>query len=258
MDKRKYLKQLKYLQKLFYPQRCVCCDTLLGRKENGCCPACAAKLPRIIAPACMKCGKPVVSGGEEYCDDCRKYVHKFERGVAAFTYTGSLRGSVYRMKTQNRRDYLEFFGQEMVRALQPVLRMWNPQLLVPVPMHPKKKRRRGYNQAELLAEEIHRLTGIPVERSLVRCIRQNTDQKTLDRRKRKKNLEGSFLAVRNLPEEVVRVLIVDDVYTTGSTVDEIAAVLRRAGAKKIFFVVLCTGKGKKTVCTEKKLCYNEG
>lgn len=89
---------LRIIQKLLYPPRCVCCDALLGRLEDGCCPQCDARLPRILGPVCMKCGKPVVSNEKEYCDDCRKYAHIFDRGIAAFTYTGSLRRSVYRMK----------------------------------------------------------------------------------------------------------------------------------------------------------------
>jgi len=235
---------LRIIQKLLYPPRCVCCDALLGRLEDGCCPQCDARLPRILGPVCMKCGKPVVSNEKEYCDDCRKYAHIFDRGIAAFTYTGSLRRSVYRMKRQNRRDYLSFYAKEMTGVLQTVLSVWRPEILIPVPMHRRKKRCRGYNQAELLAEEISRLTGIRAEKNVLRCTRMHSEQKMLSRKDRRKNLKGCFAVSEECQKQFARVLLVDDVYTTGSTLDEIADVLKRAGVKQIFFVVLCIGKGK--------------
>ncbi len=242
---------LRLFQKLLYPPRCVCCDVLLGGLEDGCCPECAANLPRILGPVCMKCGKPVGSDEEEYCEDCRQYRHTFDRGIAVFTYTGSLRQSVYRMKRQNRRDYLPFYAKEMVHTLQPVLSGWRPEVLMPIPMHRRKKRRRGYNQAELLAEEISRLTGIPVLKDALYCTRLNSDQKMLGRKERRKNLKGSFAGSEEQLKQFTRILIVDDVYTTGSTMDEAADVLKQAGIKQIFFAVLCTGKGKRQYAQEK-------
>ena len=109
---------------------------------------------------------------------------------------------------------------------------------------PKEKRCRGYNQAELLAEEISRLTGIRAEKNVLRCTRMHSEQKMLSRKDRRKNLKGCFAVSEECQKQFARVLLVDDVYTTGSTLDEIADVLKRAGVKQIFFVVLCIGKGK--------------
>jgi ComF family protein len=129
---------------------------------------------------------------------------------------------------------------------------WQPSVIVPVPMHPHKKRIRGYNQAELLACEVSRRTGIPVRTDLVRCVHLTRDQKQLDRKGRMQNLKGSFRMDGTLPAGTA-VLLLDDVYTTGSTLDELSSVLRAHGAANIYFVVLCTGKGKNTVCTGEKL-----
>ena len=144
---------------LLYPPRCPLCDQILNRKEGLCCAACEKKLPWIDEPTCMKCGKMIEREEEEYCGDCRKYTHAFTRGTAAFAYTGALRHSVYRMKAENRRDYLDFYADAMTRALEPHLMRWRPERIIGVPMHWQKKWKRGYNQSELLAERIAEKSG---------------------------------------------------------------------------------------------------
>ncbi len=228
---------------ILYPPRCILCDEILRDAQEGCCVKCRPHLPYIKGARCQKCGKPVEEEAE-YCEDCGRYRHVFDCGIAVFTYTGQIRQSVYRMKAANRRDYLAFYTQEMAGLLKPYLKRWMPEVIIPVPMHPKKKRARGYNQAELLARGISALCGIPVDADTLYCTKKTRSQKHLDLRGRMKNLRGAFA----LKEDVYgaeRVLIVDDIYTTGSTVDEAARVLMAAGVRHVFFIVLCTGKGKR-------------
>lgn len=249
-DERNALQTLTgVLQELLYPPRCPICDAVLEFGAHGCCAECDRRLPRIKGPVCMKCGKPVADGRTEYCEDCGTQRHLFERGVAAFTYTGPMRASVYRMKAGNRRDYLPFFAEEMAAALSRYLCRWAPELILPVPMHPRKRRARGFSQSELLARRISALTGIPAAPDALECVRAAPAQKTLGRKERMRNLRGSF-RVREPFYAVRRVLVVDDVYTTGSTMDELSRVLLQSGVERVYFVVLCTGKGKKAVCTE--------
>lgn len=242
--------------RILYPPRCALCDEILVKGEAGCCSICAKKLPWVKAPTCFRCGKPVGSWEAEYCDDCLRTRHWFEQGAAAVTYTGAMRRSVYRMKADNRRDYLDFYARLMAEVLEKYRHIWQPELLLPVPMHWKKRQKRGYNQSELLAGKLSHLTGIPMDRTLIRCIHPHTAQKELGRTARMKNLEGSF-ALQRPPEHLQRVLLIDDVYTTGSTVDALAKLLMEAGISHIFFLVLCIGKGKKTVCTAENVCYTE-
>lgn len=246
--------------RLLYPPRCPLCDQIRPiRVSPGSlvCEDCREKLPWAAEPLCMKCGKPVGVPEREFCEDCESAGHLFEQGRAAFTYSGLIRKSVYRMKFQNRRDYLDFYAYAMVLAGEQYLRYWRPEVLVPVPMHWKKRAARGYNQAELLAERISRLTGIPCERKLLRCVHYTGDQKELGRRERLRNLRGCFEVC--LPGKrafvPLRILLIDDVYTTGSTLDEAARVLREAGAQHLFFLVLCTGKGKKSLHDTKSVLY---
>lgn len=198
----------------------------------------------------MKCGKPVLRE-QEYCGDCRKQPHFYSQGAAAFTYSDGLPDALYRMKFLNRRDYLDFFAEAMTMAVERRLNRWKPQVILPVPMHWRKKARRGYNQAELLADKISRRTGIPVEKNCIRCIRKTSEQKRLTRRERQRNLKNSFQIHKELAG-ITSVLIVDDVYTTGSTMDELAEMLRNSGIKEVYFIVLCIGKGKKDSMHEEK------
>ena len=228
---------------LFYPPRCPICDRILKRQEKHCCQECMSGLPWIGKQYCLKCGKPVAGDTQEYCPDCQKYEHFFDQGTAPFVYSDALRHSIYRMKHENRRDYLDFYAWTMAAACRRYLRSWRPQLILPVPMHRKRKRKRGYNQSELLAKKISRYLGIPYDAELLKCVRETGEQKTLGRRERMQNLKGSFSVTKEL-NGIKNILLVDDVYTTGSTIDEIGRTLKDAGAERVFFVVLCTGKGK--------------
>jgi ComF family protein len=254
------LKQMTgYIQKagawfcdLLYPPRCPICDELLPPGEQKICPSCEKKLPWVEQPYCMKCGKMLTDPRREYCPDCMRYPHSYDRGIAAFCYTGPMRLSVGRMKFANRREYLDFYAEAMVSRGAYWIRRWQPDAIVPVPMHWKKKNRRGYNQAELLAVKIGRLTGIPVQRKLVRKCRDTRNQKYLSAQERRKNLSGAF-AVRRWPEGLECVLLVDDVYTTGSTMDAMADILRKCGVKYIYFLTLCIGKDENIVCSDEKM-----
>lgn len=236
----------KKLLVLLYPQRCPFCDEVLGREEKKelCCSSCREKLPWVKGPVCMKCGKPVGSAEAEYCPDCQKSHHIFDQGAAVFTYSGCMPGSIYRLKASNRRDYIDFFAAAMKRQSGKYLKRWQPQVILTVPMHPRKRAARGYNQAELLAERFGELTGIPVDQNILCCIRKTKVQKSLGRSARQKNLRGSFVVQKDLGN-LRRVLVIDDVYTTGSTMDEIARTLKKAGVEQVYFWVLCTGRGKR-------------
>lgn len=226
-----------WILKLLYPPRCPVCDKIWADPEKLCCPSCAPNLPWVRGAVCLKCGKPVEKDAE-YCRDCRVQKHQYTQGTAAFTYAGGLPDAVYRMKYQNRRDYLEFFTDSIIAACGQKIRRWNPQMILYVPMHWRRQGMRGFNQSELLAEHLGRKTGIPVEKGVLKCVRKTKAQKTLGRAERQKNLKGSFQVAAQL-KNVRSVLVVDDIYTTGSTMDEIAGTLRQAGVVEVYFAVIC-------------------
>lgn len=113
---------------------------------------------------------------------------------------------------------------------------------MPVPLHPSRKRKRGYNQAQILAEEIGKILEIPVDsKSLIRT-RKTSPQKKLGHKERKKNLKHAF-AVKHTFQTVKRVLLVDDIYTTGNTIDAVSNVLKQKGVENVYFLTISIGQG---------------
>ena len=129
----------------------------------------------------------------------------------------------------------------MSERFEKQIRKWGVQTIIPIPMDRRKKRKRGYNQAEILAQELGRMTGIPVETRLLRKRKASVPQKRLSRSGRARNLEHSFEVERKttLPE---RVLLVDDIYTTGNTVNEASKALKKAGVDMVFFLTISIGQ----------------
>ena len=128
--------------------------------------------------------------------------------------------------------FLEKFKRKPLR--------WKPDLVVPVPLHPRKKRMRGFNQAAYLAERLSVLTGIPWNEHLVKKIRSTRSQKKLNAIQRRQNLKNAYQVTEKIPG--FSVLVVDDVYTTGSTADAMAMCLLEAGAEKVYFLTICAGR----------------
>ena len=194
----------------------------------------------IREPVCKKCGKPIEQAEREFCTDCEKHTHVYKEGCAPFVYKGQIQKSILKMKLHNKRSYAAFFAQAMAIKFQKRQRKWQIDLICPIPMHDKKKRYRGYNQAELLAEEIGELTGIPVSSLALKKVKETSQQKELDRKKRQKNLKNAF-QIGTYDVKLKRILLVDDVYTTGSTIDAAAEVLMEAGVEAVFFLTACIG-----------------
>lgn len=237
---------------LLYPPHCPVCDTILPLNGAKICSVCEKTLPWVVQPCCMKCGKMIGDPGKEYCDDCLRVRHVYDQGKAFFQYTGRLRASVGRIKSGSRREYLDYYADIMAECGQKWLTLWKPDVIIPVPMYWKKKNRRGYNQSEILAEKISRRTGISVMANAVRKVRDTRAQKELTTADRRKNLKGAFELQREL-SDIRTVLIIDDIYTTGSTVDELAKTLKREGVLRVYFLTLCIGKGKKAIYIDGKM-----
>lgn len=226
----------EYILDLIFPRRCPVCDKIIGVDGAMVCPSCRDKLKVVKEPLCRKCGKELHDDTAEYCLDCRKRTHFFDEGAALYEYA-SVRDSIYRFKYMGRQEYKEFYGKEIVRHLGRKMRIWRADALVPVPIHKSRMQKRGYNQAQLLAEEIGKRTGIPVLSDYIVRIKKTAPQKALNPKDRQNNLKKAFKIGRN-DVKLKTIIIVDDIYTTGSTIDEVAKQCRSMGIEKIYFVVL--------------------
>ncbi len=237
----KDIKILHQLLVLLYPDRCPVCDRVL--QDRLICPQCAAKLTYVRQPLCCCCGKPVAGAEQEYCPDCAKKAHEFRQGRAVFVYRGPVRGMLYRYKYSNRRDYTEFFAREAARCCGPWVRRLGIDLAVPIPLSKKRLRRRGYNQADLFAKRFCELCGLTYDDKLLVRVRNTAPQKQLSAQERKNNLKNAFKMSKNVVN-LKRILLIDDIYTTGSTIDAAALTFRQAGAEDVFYLCISIGQGQ--------------
>lgn len=224
-----------------YPSRCFLCNRLLDLGEQFLCTDCSRELPRIREPFCKKCGKELREDTEEYCGDCRKIHHRFEYGFALLSYTEEVAGMLARFKYKNRRQYGRWLGEVLSEAYRIPIQRMGAAVLVPVPLYKRRERERGFNQARVLAEAIRDQTGIPVADILFRA-RSTKAQKELDYEGRLANLEETLVLAAGwegcVPEAVI---LVDDIYTTGSTIEACTAVLKKNGAGKVYFLAAAIG-----------------
>lgn len=200
------------------------------------------RLHPVWEPLCKKCGKPLSTQEAEYCPDCIKKEHLYTRGRAALEYDALMRESIGRFKYRNRREYAEFYVEELMRTCAPAIRAWEADALIPIPLHPGRRRRRGFNQAELVARGLGKRLEIPVCSRLLVRVKRTRPQKELSDRERRSNLKNAFQVVKN-DVRLKKVILVDDIYTTGSTMDAAAEVLFKYGVEKVYFLSICIGRG---------------
>lgn len=190
----------------------------------------------------MRCGKQLEDNEKEFCRDCARKKFVYKRGVAAFNYSDSMKKSMYDFKYGNRREYAEFYARTIYENFGNVIKSFNAEVLIPVPLHKIRQRKRGYNQAEILADKLSRYLGIPCDGKYLVRVKKTVPQKILSDRDRLGNIENAFQTVQN-GIKYRKVILVDDIYTTGATINECASVLHASGTEEVFFVTACIGRG---------------
>lgn len=228
-------------EELVFPRRCPVCDRPVQPFGALICSSCEGMLQRVQAPACSRCGKQLRCAAPGLCRDCRRLSHVFERGCAVFTYH-SAAGGIFRFKYKGRQEYGAYYGKCMAQRLCETGggAVWKPDLLVPVPVSAKRLQQRGYNQALILAREISRLTAIPVCENVLRRVTDTLPMKNMTPAERQNNLKKAFQAFGN-DVELNSIMLIDDIYTTGATMDACAHALYRQGARRVCFITLAAG-----------------
>lgn len=223
-----------------YPRVCPVCRDIVTPKGELVCPDCREKLPYITEPLCMRCGRPLASDQEEYCNDCGKQEFSYERGFAVFAYDDIMQRAVADFKYHNKKELAEFFASEMYSLFCKKLRGLGIEALVPVPVHAARRRYRGYNQAQVMCRALSERTGVPLAELLVRN-RKTMPQKELTRTDRLRNLECAIGMKPEHDQKILprTVLLIDDIYTTGSTAEACSRVLLRGGVGKVYICTLC-------------------
>lgn len=224
---------------ILYPARCPVCHDIAPWHEEIC-PECRKKLPYVTTKRCRICGKPV-EDSEILCDDCQKIRHSYEEGIGVFLYDDVMRETMSYLKYKHRREYGRVLGNLVFEYAREKIRLWQPEAVVPVPMYKKKMEERGYNQAEEIARPIAERSGIPLRTDLLFRTHKTEAMKNLTAVQRRQNLTHAFSTCSGrMPK---RILLVDDIYTTGATIDACAAALKAAGTARIYFLTVCIGMG---------------
>ncbi len=238
---------IQVLIEFFYPRRCPVCGKIITPRGNLICLECENQLIKIQEPRCKKCSKPIESNEIEYCYDCKKKTFHYKRGFSLWLYNGIMKKSISEFKFQGRREYSDFYVSELVKQFGEEIKTFNFDILVPVPLHKQKKRERGFNQAELLALGIGRELDISVLPNLLIREKKTLPQKSLNDRERLKNLEKAFQfsheEASKYRNKIHKVLLVDDIYTTGSTIEACTNILLQNGVKEVYFISICIGQG---------------
>lgn len=231
---------------LVFPAHCALCEAPLAPGYPVClCGRCRDELPLIRQPYCPRCGRQI--GGETLvpfdtpCGECRLEERPFGICRTAGRYEGTLRECVHLLKFKDRRELgvaLGFFMAEWLARELPGARY---DALVPVPISRERLRERGFNQALDLARALGARAGMPVQARALRRAGGRPSQRTLSRAARRENVRGDFIVADARPVRGRRLLLVDDVYTTGATVAECARVLRRAGTASVDVFTLARG-----------------
>ena len=228
---------------LLFPEKCRCLSC--GSEVNGSylCRDCEAKISyNNGGDRCERCSRPLIAE-ESYCPSCgggmRIY---FERAVARFVYEGELTKMIHRFKFRRQAYFQNYFAEELKKSLKDLPKADS---IVPVPMHKLREKERGYNQCNLLASELSRISGIAVT-AVLRKIVNTREQVGLTGEERRNNVRGSFRIEDKSAIKGKTVLVLDDVMTTNSTVNECARLLKLAGAREIYVLALAITRTRGT------------
>lgn len=227
---------------LLWPPRCIGCGSKISSGNSpdpykAFCPVCVDSLVASSSPKCSRCALPFEGTGQDHiCIGCHQKPPPFNRVIAPMLYGGALADAIVRFKYGDSPHLARHLAKFILAAFEKTA--VTADVIVPVPLHPRRLRRRGFNQSALLAGHIAAVSHISHQPQFIERIRETTSQAGLSRSDRRTNLKGAFQVTAGVAIKKKRVLLVDDVITTGSTIRETARVLKRAGAASIEVVAL--------------------
>jgi len=223
-----------------FPPRCLLCGVVLASDgpNRSFCPVCLGQLQLDSGPVCRRCGTAFRSraGADHLCGRCLQHPRAFQRARSLGPYAGLLRKAIQALKYDRDRLLVRPLGTLLARRGAGLLGGTDYDCIMPVPLHAARLRQRGFNQALALARRVGKLWQVPVEAETLIKARQTKPQTMLPLVERQRNVRSAFACTRRL--HGAKVLLVDDVYTSGSTAHECARVLRRNGAGQVDVLTL--------------------
>ena len=217
------------LQHAIYPPRCLICN---GTGTNGrdLCDSCEQSLPW-IKKACFRCALQLPDDSSEVllCGRCLKKAPYFDDSLSMFSFEKEIIGLIHQLKFHDKLAVSRLFGNLLADIS--VMKLDKPDCLLPVPLHKRRLKQRGFNQSIEISRELQKAWRIPIETSLVNRMRETQSQTGLDVKQRRRNIKGAFEVSGLINHK--HIAIVDDVVTTGSTVNELARILKRNGVERV-------------------------
>ncbi|MFO7983604.1 MAG: ComF family protein [Desulfuromonadales bacterium] len=229
------------------PPCCPLCKEETGDIPAAFCPTCAAGIRPITSPCCPCCALPYPGEiiHDHLCEECLRKKPSYERVLAGAHYDGSLREAIHRFKYRGDIGLESALARTVGESFARDILDFSPDLMIPVPLHVGRLRERTYNQAQLLALRLGKMLTIPVDSRLLQRTRATDSQQRLSGRARRANLRGAFEGADELAQR--RILLIDDVMTTGATVEECSREMMRCGAESVLVAVLARSAGQTTV-----------
>lgn len=232
---------LSFLDSL-YPPICAGCGKELLGQESPICEDCMHGIPMFTPPVCPQCGAPLpqpLDPRKTRCHFCPEGVLFFDCARSVFSYKDNrVKNMIHALKFDFQTRVASPLSLFLFRGFSLFYPNESFDALVPVPLHKSRLRQREFNQATLLCRSIHEKTGIPIRENLVFRIRRTPPQYSLNPQERRQNLEQAFISAEENTARGLRILVVDDVMTTGATINAVSAVLRAAGARSISALTL--------------------
>ncbi|SFG14494.1 ComF family protein [Oribacterium sp. WCC10] len=222
---------------LIFPRRCPVCEEPVSPSGALICPECEGKLHFIKEPACKICGREIAEEEAELCCNCKRHRFSFEYGYSLMNYDDVAARSISRIKYTGAREYLDYYGKKAVELYGERIKSIGIDALVPVPVHRSRFIKRGYNQAEVLASVMGKELDIPVYEDAMVRNKKTTALKELSASERLKNLTGAFSA-GEIPYDMHSVLLIDDIFTSGATLEAISRCLKSAGVDRVYCFTL--------------------
>jgi len=232
---------LKSIVDFVFPPICFMCgNPFSSEKDVGICPHCLSQVKYIVSPMCSRCGKPFYSEilDDHLCGDCLTERRYFNIARSIGYYDGILRKTIHLLKYKLKTNLAFTLGDFMAQRMQTFFSGVTYHLIIPVPLHPKRLRERGFNQTLFLARFVSKKNNIPLDSYNLTRKRETKPQVGLSKRDRKDNVKGSFSILKRDKVVDKDILLVDDVYTSGNTVDECSKILVKAGAHKVDVLTL--------------------
>ena len=234
-----FTKVKNWLEKAFFPDNitCIICGCELSHNTHFClCDNCLANLPKNNGKTCHKCGEPILNTSSNYCLRCKHQLPTLTQCFSPLLYKSPVTSLIKQFKYDNKKYLAQTLGNFLVESY--VVNNLNCDIILPVPLHEKRLKQRGFNQSYLLAKQMADKLNLPIYEDVLIRVKNTLTQTLLTKQERQANVSHAFKVTNKDMVKNKVVLLIDDVYTTGSTLSECATECFKAGAKSVYAITI--------------------